>query len=326
MGQIDMRFVVKKYGKEVVLGPLKSAVDLSVIPDDFKFSGVNDAFVDGHKGSGLMIFGIEDLVIISSKSGEIWRSALAATMCEGSGISRVKVTCGEKEINVGIGFTTKKRLISHFLEAQKFANDPEKVQQAKDNPPDPPLPSKKEIEEQRRQIEEKKYGNVVVTANVSALRSVSLHSKGYVSGICPTPEKLLAISGEANVVRKSALGRGLGAAISLPLSGFTISNLDSNELRGDVYITIVTEVKTHSIHIDLAKQPAGVNPVGEMQKLVTAGEALLSTLQKSTPHGEPEIRRQSDLAGQLSQLNQLFESGVLSQTEFEVAKKKIING
>lgn len=168
------------------------------------------------------------------------------------------------------------------------------------------------------------FGEVILTAKFGLLKKVSLHSKGYISGLGPKPEKLLAISGDANVTKKSGLGRGLGAMVTLPLSGFTMSNLDGSNMRGDVYITIVTEIKTHTIHIDMQNQMSGQNPVGEMQKLVTTGEALIKRLSSSPEVSAPVQQPSADLASQLSNLNQLFQQGALSEAEFNAAKARIL--
>ena len=122
-------------------------------------------------------------------------------------------------------------------------------------------------EEEKRAQDE--YGQIVVTANFGMFKKVSLHSNGYVSGLGSKPEKLIAISGEANVAKKTGLGRVVGAVAS---GG---DNLFLSNLRGDVYVTIVTDVKTHSIHIDMKNQTSARNPVEEMHKLVATGEALL---------------------------------------------------
>lgn len=170
-----------------------------------------------------------------------------------------------------------------------------------------------------------KYGRVVVTATFGFNKKISLYSNCYVSGDgFPLPQKLIAISGDANVTKKSGLGRGIGAVVTAPLTGMLVSNLDGSNMRGDVYLTIVTDVKTHTIHIDMKNQMKSANPVGEMQKLVTTGEALIKQSQVA-PQGET-MNQQSgpDLASQLSSLNDLFQAGALSEDEFNSAKAKIL--
>ena len=177
---------------------------------------------------------------------------------------------------------------------------------------------------EKQQYVEDTYGEIVVTANFGMFKKVSLHSKGYVSGLGSQPEKLIAISGDANVTKKSGLGRGIGAVVTAPLTGMAFSNLDGSNMRGDVYLTIVTDVKTHTIHIDMKNQMKSANPVGEMQKLVTTGEALIKQNQTAPQVATSTQQSAPDLASQLSSLNDLFQSGVLSEEEFNSAKAKIL--
>lgn len=121
----------------------------------------------------------------------------------------------------------------------------------------------------KKQAFDERYGEIVLTARFGVVKKVSLHSKGFVSGLGSQPERLLAISGDADITKKSGAGRALGALASRG------NNLFMSNMRGDVYITIVTDVKTHTIHIKMQNQVHGANPVGEMRKLVTAGELLI---------------------------------------------------
>jgi hypothetical protein len=315
-----MKFVMKPSAKEVAF---ISPVTLESLPDDLKFSGISVSRVKGTKGSSVLVVGISDLFVFGKNAVELWRSPLVDSFVESIGFDSIRISHAEKTIELGLG-VVRKKVFLHIANAAEFAKDPSMVQ-AEYEREFVPSKSKKELKEERNQQEEEQYGKVITTATLSNFRSVSLHSKGYVSGVGPRPEKLIAISGEANVVKKSALGRGLGAVVSLPLSGFTVSNLDSHNLRGDVYITIVTNVKTHSIHVDLAKQIAGTNPVGEMQKLVTAGEALIKQLGATVSNPTINTKVTDDLASQLSKLNHLYQSGALSEGEFSAAKSKLLD-
>jgi len=184
--------------------------------------------------------------------------------------------------------------------------------------------AKKDAAPAKQQFRDDTFGEIIVTANFGMFKKVSLHSKGYVSGLGAQPEKLIAISGDANVTKKSGLGRGIGAVITAPLTGMAFSNLDGSNMRGDVYLTIVTDVKTHTIHIDMKNQMKSANPVGEMQKLVTTGEALIKQSQSAPQVDAIAPQSGPDLASQLSSLNDLFQSGVLSEDEFNSAKAKIL--
>jgi hypothetical protein len=74
----------------------------------------------------------------------------------------------------------------------------------------------------------------------------------------------------------------------------------------------------------MKNQSKSANPVGEMQKLVTTGEALIKQNQVVPQVPANTQQPALDLASQLSSLNDLFQSGVLSEEEFNAAKAKIL--
>ena len=135
------------------------------------------------------------------------------------------------------------------------------------------------------------YGHVVVTASFFG-KKIMLHSNCYVSGyIFSSPKRFVSISGDyVSVNRKS-----------------------------EVFISIVTEIGTHAVRFG-----AGSREVSEMQKLITAGETLIRQSQASLPVEVIVKEPKQDLAAQLSSLNGLFQSGVLSEEEFNSAKAKIL--
>lgn len=318
-----MKFVEKSSAKEVSISPLIGSWVFEFLPEGLKFSAISVCRVKGKRGNAVFVVGISEYFVFGKDASELWRSPIIETAFESFGVDSIRLTIGEKDIEIGLGLPFRKKVFLHIESAKEFASDPSRVKEEHEREY-VPSKTKKEISEERQKLDEEKYGKIVATAVLGNFRSVSLHSKGYVSGVGSQPEKLIAISGEANVVKKSALGRGLGAAISLPLSGFTVSNLDSHVLRGDIYITIVTNVKTHSIHIDMAKQIAGTNPVGEMQKLITTGEALLGQADSAQSRSTPSVKLSDDLAIQLSKLNELYKTGALTENEFSAAKARLL--
>jgi hypothetical protein len=240
-----------------------------------------------------------------------------------------------------------RKVLASLDEVHKFANPnlkPSKESIAED-PTEKKLRKKREYEEKKsefkRDYEEKKrlkkeeklhkdlnftesdlenYGRVVHAAKLHTFKAqVVLYEKGYVSvGGC-APEKLLAISGNADVTRKSEAGRAAVAVLTLG------ANLDANSnIRGNVYLTILTDVRSHVQSVDLANVTGRDNPVQKMNEIVAAGEYILKSLELKTSTAAPVAMASGDIANQLSQLATLYQSGALSEDEFNVAKAKIL--
>jgi len=161
-------------------------------------------------------------------------------------------------------------------------------------------------------------------------KQVTFYEQGYVrvsfiglKGISEF-EKLLAIDGDIdNVVKKTGLGRGAGAVLTLGLNTLTPNK------RGDIYLTIVTENTVHTLHTDFA---ASTN-IKEVKRMEQVGKALIARSKvapdapqaEALPSQEPAIPSQATgLVADLEALKKMVDSGVLSQEEFEAAKRKLL--
>lgn len=160
-----------------------------------------------------------------------------------------------------------------------------------------------------------KYGRVVVT-EMCGMKKVWLYEKGFVAfGLIKAgvPEKLLDISGNADVTKKSGIGRAAGAAFTMGANLVLSPNK-----RGDLYLAITTNVRTHMIHMS----PPSESDMKAMHKLISAGQAILNQQEsKSAQTSTASI----DLSEQLTKLSELHKSGILSDAEFQAAKAKLIS-
>ena len=77
-------------------------------------------------------------------------------------------------------------------------------------------------------------------------------------------QRLLGVSSSADITKKTGLGRTLGAGATLG------ANLLSSNKRGDVYLTIVTDEKTYSLHTS-----AGLGAPRAAQSIVGTGNAVI---------------------------------------------------
>ena len=174
------------------------------------------------------------------------------------------------------------------------------------------------------------YGRLVMSSTFAA-RTIRLYSNGYVQiGIFAKNasfEKLLGISGSANVAKKTGIGRAAGALLT---GG---ANLLTSNKRGDVYLTIITDTKTYAFD-----ETPGIDGIQRMNKLVTAGESILKGISFGNSVQPVEVQQNlngnhteqktsvDDLLRKLQQLGDLHASGVVSETEFDQLKEQIMGG
>ena len=174
------------------------------------------------------------------------------------------------------------------------------------------------------------YGRLVMSSTFAA-RTIRLYSNGYVQiGIFAKNasfEKLLGISGSANVAKKTGIGRAAGALLT---GG---ANLLTSNKRGDVYLTIITDTKTYAFD-----ETPGIDGIQRMNKLVTAGESILKGISFGNSVQPVEVQQNlngnhteqktsvDDLLRKLQQLGDLYASGVVSETEFDQLKEQIMGG
>lgn len=172
------------------------------------------------------------------------------------------------------------------------------------------------------QAEAELFGDVSVSESFGT-KWVTVYSKGYVkvsSGmglIKGDVEKLVDIFGETDITKKSGLGRAAGAVFTM---GANIT-LSPNQ-RGNLYLTITTEKNTHSLMWDRPD----ASSIKRLNKIVSAGKGAIARGSSPASEVSQTYSSPSDLATQISNLNQLRESGVISDDEFQKAKTKLIEG
>ena len=161
-----------------------------------------------------------------------------------------------------------------------------------------------------------RYGTLLAD-EVFGSKRVWIYSKGYVSvGLFSpgTPTKLLGISGNADVTKKTVIGRGVVAAMTM---GANLA-LTPNK-RGDAYLSITTDIKTYMLHMS----PPTEQGLKAMRKLEGAGQAVLDM---NVPNQVivTNAGTEPDLALQLEKLSALKQSGALSEAEYQAAKKQLL--
>jgi ribosomal protein L7/L12 len=175
--------------------------------------------------------------------------------------------------------------------------------------------------------EAERYGQMVIE-EMFAGKVVRIYDKGYVrvSGVFLGKneaifELLKGISSSADVTKKTGLGRTAGFVVTGGLNTLLTSNK-----RGDMYLTIYTDRTTHMLHSD----PPTERDMKAMHKLATVGRSILESSgaeQDSQPQAIPSESSAvggTDTVEQLLKLAELHANGVLSDAEFETAKKRVL--
>ena len=166
-----------------------------------------------------------------------------------------------------------------------------------------------------------RYGNVLIIEKF-AKKKIKIFENGYVSVDGKSPEKLVSAEGSADVTKKSGAGRAVGGVAAFAVAGPLFVG-SSNNRRGDVYLTLNTESQVYALSIDLQNAHSAENPVEVMNKILATCKRVIAVndVRNLIPN---EVPAGPDLASQLSSLNDLFQSGVLSEEEFNSAKAKIL--
>ena len=176
--------------------------------------------------------------------------------------------------------------------------------------------------EQRVVREAPPYYGTVVANEKFGLHKVRIFSDGYIqitSGLGlfkGTIEKLLEIEGEAQISKKTGIGRGVAGIVTLGAN-----QLVPNQ-RGNLIMTITTDKQVHVLIHDM---PFAVY-IQNMHKLVAVGKSVI----KESAHSEPtathkDSPQSQSLAQQIRELSDLKDAGVISQQEFESAKQKLLS-
>ena len=167
------------------------------------------------------------------------------------------------------------------------------------------------------------YGRLILE-EICAGKTIRIYERGFVrvSGLLGKKtapfERLSGISNEADVTKKSGLGRALAAGATLGANLVLSPNK-----RGDMYLAISTDRTTHMLHMS----PPTEGDLKAMHKIVTAGQSVMAL---SATHGDGPAMAQAgeqaaeSLADELRKLAALRQEGLLSEEEFESAKKKLL--
>lgn len=161
----------------------------------------------------------------------------------------------------------------------------------------------------------------LVLQETFGIKSIFLYQRGFVlvRGFTQdrnrnlVPEKLIAISSDSTLAKKTGIGRGLAALAS----GGT-NFLLSNSYRGELILTIVTDSQVHSISHNVDSD----GEIRSVQRLVTTGNALIES---NSNNSATEAPAESSLSDELERLNKLFQEGVISEDEFAKAKAKLLS-
>lgn len=166
-----------------------------------------------------------------------------------------------------------------------------------------------------------KYGNVVSQAHFGSA-FIKIYSKGYVEiakgyGLLKNQvEKLLSIDGEAQITKKTGLGRAAAAVVTFGV------NLASPNQRGNLILTITTDREVHVLFHDMPF----AHDIKGMNELVSAGKAILARISNSGKGSEREMIESNDsLSNQLRELSRMKDEGLLTADEFAMAKRKLLS-
>ncbi len=161
------------------------------------------------------------------------------------------------------------------------------------------------------------YGRLMVNETFAA-KGVWIYSKGFVAfGLFApgVPQRLLAINSSSDVVKKTAIGRGVVGILTMGTNLVLTPNM-----RGDVYLTITSAVKTHMLHVS----PPSESAMKAVKKIEAAGLAAIQ-IGVSAGYTSTSVIPHPDLSAQLEKLAALSTAGALTDDEFLAAKQKLLN-
>lgn len=174
------------------------------------------------------------------------------------------------------------------------------------------------------------YGNCTAKGFLD-WKTVEIFSKGFVSVEGATPERLKQISSSIQVTKKTGLGKVVGntaaGLVSSTLSGGMFAIGSRGNRRGDVYLTIVTDKKTYSLHEQLHSQSASIKEYESEQTVLALEAAGIAAMEASFKDQRPasDAVATKSLGEKLRELADLHVSGALSDQEFERAKNKLLS-
>lgn len=130
-------------------------------------------------------------------------------------------------------------------------------------------------------------------------------------------ERIIDIQGESQLTKKTGLGRALAATVTLG------ANMASPSQRGNLIVTITTET---DIHVLIHNVPFD-HDIENMNKIVSTGKAVIRANSASSgiqTNANPILK--GNIVEEVKELVLLRDSGVISDEEFVLLKRKLISG
>jgi hypothetical protein len=161
----------------------------------------------------------------------------------------------------------------------------------------------------------------VALETVFGTKKIAIYKNGYIrisSGmglVKSDAQKLLHIDGDTQITKKTGLGRAAGAVLTMGV------NLASPNRRGNLTLSITTDRDVHVI----SKEMPYDHDIKAMHQLVAAGKAVIAARDARAGRSAPAQSSSPSLGQQISELNDLRESGLLTDAEFEAAKAKLLS-
>jgi hypothetical protein len=174
----------------------------------------------------------------------------------------------------------------------------------------------KEADRQAQEAREIEMYGREVAGEILTMGMVRIYEKGYVTvgGVFMGRgnfEKLKSFEVfDNNMTKKTGFGRGATAMLTGGL------NLLAPNTRGNLIVTIVTDVKVHTATLLLH-----VHVIKSVNILQAAANAVLESNSKDK---SARVGQSEDLSASLERLVKLRDSGALSKKEFEQAKGKLL--
>lgn len=183
--------------------------------------------------------------------------------------------------------------------------------------------------------EVERYGTCVYDGMFGS-KTVRIYDKGYVRvaflalGSRAPFERLIDIETSVDVQKKTGVGRAVGAAFTLGV------NLASSNKRGDIWITVITDGRTHMLHED----PPNAFNIAQAKKISGIGQSVVHRASMLPPgdHDQSPLRVESpplddsqpqpgevDMADRLRRLNSLLAEGLISEDEYERKRTRLLD-
>jgi hypothetical protein len=123
---LGVEFVLKDSVKKVKLSPFATGGDVLVaLPEDLYISAILNCRVKGSRGAFLVTTAAE--VIIYDNRDEVWRANLADLRVETRGVDWVVLNTSNDSVEVGPGMGYRKKVLEHFAKAQQSIAESEKL-------------------------------------------------------------------------------------------------------------------------------------------------------------------------------------------------------